>query len=377
MKTSDIVVIGGGIIGCAVAYYSAKEGAQVSLVEKGFLGSSTTATQSNLSLQARALGPELDLALESMNIYLKLEDELDFVIDYKRTGSCRFTSKKERWESLKTTAKKQREQGLKNHLLNKQQLKEKFKDVICSKDIIGAVINDDDAIVNSIKVNIGYAKALRRLGAKIYNYTQVTDIKVVKHKVNSVVTSEGNIPTKIVVNAAGAWSPIIGKMVGINIPIEPQRGHLIVTEQISPVTNTNVFINEADSLVFPNSNCEISFVFSQTQEGNCLIGSSREFLGYNSNVNFDVVKKINHRALQFMPIMRDVKCIRTFVGLRPYTSDGLPILSGVEKVEGFFVASGHGSKGIILGPASGRFVSKLICGEGPKQNPFKLSRFCT
>ena len=68
MKATDIVVIGGGIIGCAVAYYLAKEGAQVSLVEKGFLGSSTTATQSNLSLQARALGPELDLALESMNI---------------------------------------------------------------------------------------------------------------------------------------------------------------------------------------------------------------------------------------------------------------------------------------------------------------------
>ncbi len=383
MKSADVVVIGGGIVGCAVAYYLAKSGVQVSLVEKRFMASgSSGAAQSNLSLQARTPGPELDLAIDSMRIYEDLEEELGYRIDFRRTGSLMFATKKDKWKEMQEKAEKQKEKNLNNTLLRGHQLKD-FENVLCCDGIVGAVLNNDDAIVNCIRVNVGYSIAIQRLGVRIFNYTEVTDVRVVNHKVVSVVTSEGEIKTNVVVNAAGAWSSHIGRMAGISIPVMPSRGHIIVTEVTFPVTER--FIGEIGGLAIPESNgksaktsdtgSDFGFCFSQTEEGNCLIGLSHEFLGYDVQTNFKVIRMIARRAIRFIPILRDVKCVRTFVGLRPYTPDGLPILSGVEDLKGFFVATGHDSKGIMLGPASGRFLSELILGHRLDNNAFEFSRF--
>jgi sarcosine oxidase subunit beta len=383
---AHVVVIGGGIIGTAVTYYLGKQGVDVVLVERGDLASGTSSACSGaITMQTKGSGVKLNTALQSREMYQNLDEELGEDLEYEKDGSMIIAETEEEVKYISSLAKRQREAGVSVELLKRKQIRE--RQPALSACVVASTYCPLDGKINPLKVTFGFAKAAKRYGAHICTFTQVKDIQVTKGKVSAVITDCGRIMTSTVVNAAGIWAPEIGKMVGLNIPVRPRRGMLVVTEVIAPVVHGSIL--SAKYLLSkyagrPRDKVEASaegftggLALRHTKTGNLLFGSSREFVGYNKKTTHEGISFIVREALRVLPILRNVSFIRTFSGLRPSTLDGLPILGDVPRLKGFIMAAGHEGDGISLAPVTGKLIADLIAkGECPEElAQLNLKRF--
>jgi sarcosine oxidase subunit beta len=227
-----------------------------------------------------------------------------------------------------------------------------------------------DAQVNPISLCLALAEAARRMGARILTHTQVTDISVANGEVAGVVTSRGNIKTDIVVNAAGVHAPLIGKMVGVDLPIRPRRGQVLVTESVPQFLKRVMICSRYITSKFNSHQAQdhlgVGLALEQTQAGTLLIGSTREFVGYDRSVTPEGVRSILRHATHLVPVIGELNIIRAFAGLRPHTPAGMPILGKVDGAERFIAAAGHEGDGIALSPITGFLIAELIAtGEMP------------
>jgi len=198
--------------------------------------------------------------------------------------------------------------------------------------------------------------------AEVTNITREASGSFVIH------TKNGEVRADKVVNAAGVWAPFIGQMVDIDIPITPRKGHILVASREKPVMFRNMMefgylMNKfgreriADERTAAHG---VATVMEPTESQNFLLGSSRQFVGYDSSIDINVVQTIAKRALRFFPKMDDFKIIRSYTGFRPFTEDHLPIVSAVEEVPGFYIAAGHEGDGISLATGTGKLMAELI-----------------
>lgn len=368
-KTSEIVIIGGGVIGTSIAYYLTKRGKEVVLFEKNDLASGTSgACDQDIILQSKNPGIHLKLAMKSAEIYKTLEAELEHSIEYENTGGMILIETEEELEIMRDFVKRQQQIGLEVEILDLKQARELQPGL--SHHLVGSTYSPQDAHVNSVELTLGFAKAAQKQGARIMLHTEVVGIKQRNGRVQGVKTSRGDVDCEIVINCAGAWAPKIAEMIGLTIPIKPRRGQIIVTEEVAPYVmgdvlsaryivakyNPEILKNSSD----PSIKLGVGLSLSQTQKGNILIGATREFVGYNTDVTRTGLKEILKNATRLVPGLKGMNIIRMFAGLRPYTPDGLPIIGPVEGIEGFFVAAGHEGDGIALSPVTGKIVSDLI-----------------
>ncbi len=368
-KNADAVVAGGGVIGTSIAYYLSKKGMEVILLEKDDLASgSSGACDIDIILQSKNPGIHLQLAMESAKMYKTLADELDFDIEYKATGGMILIENEDQLKVMKDFVRRQKEIGLEVKLLS---LKEASKiQPGLSPHLVGATYSLLDAHVNPMRLCFAFSRAAKRLGAKVYLGTSVLDIRAENSKVKSVITNRGEIKTNIIINAAGVYAPFIGEMVGLSLPIKPRRGQIIVTESVPKLVMADVLcakyiaakynpniLKESDN---PETRLGVGLSLSQTRDGQILIGSTREFVGYNKNTTHEALHAIVNNAVRLVPALRNIHAIRSFAGLRPYTPDGLPLLGPVENVQGFIMAAGHEGDGIALSPVTGKIISDLI-----------------
>jgi len=218
------------------------------------------------------------------------------------------------------------------------------------------------------------------LGARVFTDNEVTGIALKSHQVRSVKTGKGEIETTTIVNAAGAYAPEIGNLVHLDIPIKPRRGQLLVTEPMPPVLNRGVLSAKYIAAKFDPALAETEgegISIDQTSSGNFLLGSTREFVGFDTRTTHQAMTNIATQAIHIIPQLKDTHIIRAFAGLRPYTPDGLPILGNVDGVEGFIVAAGHEGDGVALSPITGEVIAELIDTKTTPicLNEFRLERF--
>jgi len=368
-KTSEIVIIGGGVIGTSIAYYLTKRGKEVVLFEKNDLASGASgACDQDIILQSKNPGIHLQLAMKSAEIYKTLEAELEHPIEYENTGGMILIETEEELEIMRDFVKRQQQIGLEVEILDLKQARELQPGL--SHHLVGSTYSPQDAHVNSVELTLGFAKAAQKQGARIMLHTEVVGIKQRNGRVQGVMTTRGDVDCEIVINCAGAWAPKIAEMIGLTIPIKPRRGQIIVTEEVAPYVmgdvlsaryivakyNPEILKNSSD----PGIKLGVGLSLSQTKKGNILIGATREFVGYNTYVTRTGLKEILKNATRLVPGLKGMNIIRMFAGLRPYTPDGLPIIGPVEGIEGFFVAAGHEGDGIALSPVTGKIVSDLI-----------------
>ncbi|MDD3022045.1 MAG: FAD-dependent oxidoreductase, partial [Alphaproteobacteria bacterium] len=190
-----------------------------------------------------------------------------------------------------------------------------------------------------------------------------------------------------VVNAAGAWAPEIGKLTDLDIPIEPRKGQLVITEQIPPIGETNVWTaayvaSKFDPSLAPDmsqyaKSIGLGFSFAQTHDGNYLIGSTREFVGFDKTTSQQAITSIMAQACSYFPILKSVNVIRTIAGFRPATKDGLPIVSQVSHLPGYYICAGHEGDGVALAPITGKSMAEMITQGSCNQcfNELSFSRF--
>lgn len=387
-RTADVVVIGGGLIGSSVAYYLAKKGVEVTVIERseGLCFGASGANQGGCPFQIFT-SPLLELVNESLKLYKDLSEEIGYDLEYQNSGSLICSVDEEQYPAMERHYQIFRKKGLNVRLIEGEEI-QKLEPSL-GKDVVVGVEEQYSGIVNPFKVTYGFARAARKMGAEFILSTEVKNIETNKGKITSVATDRGKIETNFVVNAAGAWSPDIGKMLGLTIPVRPQRGQIIVTESV-PLNKRWRYIFDADYLTTsfnaekvakskdPRIKLGVAGSYIQANSGNWTVASSRDFAGYNNKVTMQTLSYMAARIIKFMPEFADVNFIRAFAGFRPFCYvDGLPILSKVDNLLGFIIATGHAGEGVTLAPITGKLISELIT-ENRTSIPidaFAFSRF--
>lgn len=371
MQQADVVVIGGGVIGCSVAYHLAKKGVSVILVEKNDIASGTSgACDKAVLLQSKNPGLHLKMALEGIKLFPDLQRDLDVDIEFKNAGGMIVIYTQEQWQVMEQFVERQNKLGLSVKLLERDEARQ--KQPAFAKDIVGSTYSPMDSEVNPIYLTLGFFRGAKKYGAKEMLGTEVKAIKLENGRVCSVVTDHGEIMTHVVVNACGIYAPFISAMVGINIPIVPRRGQIMVTEPVAPLIHGDINCARYITAKFKpellgndeSAQLGVGLSLGQTENGNILIGGTREFVGYDKNTTHRALSAVLKHAAKLVPALKDISIIRSFAGLRPYTPDGLPILGSVRQVEGFYMAAGHEGDGIALSAITGRILCDLITEGG-------------
>ena len=377
--TPHIIIIGGGVIGTAIAHHLAKQDARVTLIEAHDLASgSSGACDGLVFMQSKKPGIHLSLAMESLKRFQTLQRELPVDIEFKQTGGMVIIENEAQCEAMETFTREQQKNGLDVTLLDRAQTHE--KEPFLSPDILGASFSPLDGQVNPINLALGFARAAKRHHAKIVTQTKVLDIATKNNRVTGVHTTRGFFQGDVVVNAAGSMAASISDMVGSPFPIRPRRGQIVVTHGARPVLKhcmiSAAYIAAKYDPSLANKGGE-GISMEQTDNGNLLLGSTREFVGFNKKNTLEGIKKIISQTAALLPVLKTFQVIRTFAGLRPYTPDGLPLLGPVKSLEGFIMAAGHEGDGIALSPITGELMADMLLGHAPAINldAFSPERF--
>lgn len=366
MNSADVVVIGGGVIGTSIAYRLGATGRRVILIEKGGIGAETSAScDKAIFLQSKKPGFPSQLAKSSRQVYENLEEELGVSFEFKRAGGMIVIQSEAHLEFMKDFVNIQKAAGMDIQLLNQ---KDTLEIQPClSPSTIGSTYSSEDAEVNPLLLSQAFASAAKQYGVKIQTHTEVQSIEVNDGKVTGVQTNNGFIGTDFVINAGGPFSPSLAKMVGIHLPIQPRRGVILISEKLKPIVSGNVLCSQyivAKHLTNDDKDdvppFGIGLSLGQTDSGNLLIGGSREFVGFDKSVPSDVLKAIAAHAIRIVPSLSSVRIIRSMVGFRPYTGDGLPVIDFVPGIKGYIIAAGHEGDGIALAPITGLLVTALL-----------------
>jgi len=384
MKNSEVLIVGGGIIGSSIAYYLSKRNIEVTVVEKGkFLGGASGANQGGIPVSLFD-PPLLDLVRESRKLYEGLSGELREELGFDETGLLLLVLKEEQVSLLNKFMKRMEQRGLGVKKLSKSEIQ---SEQFLASDVKAAVKTSEDASVDPFKVGFGFIKQAKANGAIFKKNTEVKDIITSDKKVTQVKTNRGTLQPEYLVNAAGVGSKSIGKMVGLDIPVKPRRGQVLVTE---PTPRANYrYLMDFDYIATAlgdsddrkkSQRMELGVASSLIQEpsSNWTIGASRDFAGFDKKTTRETLGYLADRATKFVPDFENCNIIRSYAGLRPYCHiDGEPILGQVKELENFFIATGHAGEGITLAPITGKLIaSEIVSGKRAKLlDSFRYSRF--
>jgi len=390
MNSFDVVVIGAGAIGTSVAYHLAKKGLEVAILERGDFASGTSSgCDASALICDKKPGIDTKLGFESIELYKKYAQEFSYDFEFQQRGSLYVCETEQELEVARGYAKAQADDGYPMWMMDQKEIHEAEPHL--AKDLIGGIWTDCDSSVTPFLVAFAFIDEGKKLGLKAFHHCTVQNIKLdPKGEVEGVITDKGEFKTKKVINCGGAWSPFLGNMVGIDIPIQPRKGQILVTERTFHVVSEKIqefgyMLSKFEDINYERKVSElvekhnVAFVIEPTKAQNYMIGSCRAFEGYDRKNSIEVISALAERALRFFPILRDVNIIRSYAGLRPYVIDHLPIVSEVDEVPGYYIAAGHEGDGICMAPITGKLMSQIVAGEKTDFDidKLKFSRFKT
>lgn len=366
-SSPDVVVIGGGVIGAACALALARDGARVEHLERGHLAAgSSGACEGNVLAWDKELEKELPLALRSAEQWQRLSDELGGSFEYHRKGSLVVAETETELAAAAARAEVLAARGVASVVLDADGLRE--EEPHCAPGLPGGVLYPGDAQLEPRLATAALSRAAGERGARLRLGVDVQ--RLVRDKATgravAVETSEGRIATGAVVVAAGVWTPAVLATAGLDVPIRPRKGQIVVLERSRIAFRRK--LSEAgyvSAVATDDGGLQVAMVVESTPGGTILLGSSRQLAGFDSSVDLAVAARVAARAARFFPVLAGRQAIRVYAGLRPFSPDHLPIIGPLPEAENVCVATGHEGAGIGLAPATAELVAAWHGGEPP------------
>jgi len=370
------VVIGAGVVGASCAFYAARAGLSVTVVDRGPLAGGTTgAGEGNILVSDKPLGPELDLALHSIRLWRQVAAEVGG-FEYEAKGGVVVAGSETGLADLYRTAAGQRSAGIEAVPVPGAELREYEPHL--APDLRGGVYYPQDAQVQPMLATAQLLTDARAHGARVLPGHEVGALLRDRDRVVGVGTAAARHPAAAVINAAGTWGRAVAALAGLDLPVFPRRGFILVTEPLPRVVRHKVYAAEYMSNVASDDRgLQTSPVVEGTAAGPVLIGSSRERVGFDRAVSVPVLRTLAAQAIRLFPVLADVAVIRAYRGFRPYTPDHLPIVGPDPRAPGLLHACGHEGAGVALAAATGHLLTQVLTGARPDLDlgPFRPERF--
>ncbi len=374
----EIVIVGGGVIGCSIAYHLAKLGKRdVVILEKSGLTHGSTWHAAGLIGQLRGKQNLTRMLQYSVQLFGGLEAETGQATDWRPVGSLRIASSAERWQEIKRTATAARAFGFELHLLTAKEARDLFP-LMSTEGVVGAAYIPSDGYIDPSGLTQALAKGARAKGVKIREGATVTDIVVAGRRVSEVITDRGNIRCDVLVNAAGIWARQLAALAGVSVPAAALEHQYMVTEKLDGMPEELPTFRDPDKLFYLKP--EVGGIALGGWEPDpppfgargIPEGFGRELLAGN----LERFEQIILPAAERLPILNDVGIRNLINGPIPVSPDGEPIMGKAPELDNFYVACGF-TAGIAASGGAGRMMAEWIVEGAPSMDlwAFDLRRF--
>ena len=362
-------MIGAGMVGAACALALASAGCGVCVLDRTGPAAGTTASgEGNILVSDKLPGPEARLALRSIVLWHELAGLAGERFEFESKGGLVVAHDDQQAAALGELAAAQRGDGVQAQFLDQRGLRDAEPHI--SSSLAGGVLYPQDCQVQPMLAASWLLAEAARLGARLACGADVVAAQVSHGRITAVRTTRGRVAAGAVVNAAGPWSGQVAGLLGGWLPVRPRRGHVLVTEPLPALIRHKVYESDYVTTVMSDSeDPQCSAVVEGTQAGTVLIGSSREFVGFDRCPSLRVMGTIAARAGAIFPVLARARVLRSYLGFRPASPDHLPVIGPDTTVGGLYHASGHEGAGIGLAPATAEIMVALLAGQSAPADP--------
>lgn len=360
--TARVVIIGGGVIGCSVAYHLAKQGwKDVVLLERRQLTCGTTWHAAGLIAQLRATHTMTQLAKYSADLYYSLEEETGAATGMKQNGSVSVALTDERLEELKRGASMARCFDVDVHDLSPEECKQHYP-LLNLEGVTGGVFLPADGQGDPTNIALALAKGARKYGAKIIENVKVTGIKTSQGRVTGVSTTEGDIACENAVNCGGMWAREIGAMAGVRVPVQACEHFYILTEGIDGLQRDLPVLRVPDECAYYKEDAGkiLLGAFEPVSKPWAVNGIPEDFFFDELPEDFDHFEPVLEAAINRVPLLEQAGIATFFNGPESFTPDDRYLLGEAPNLKGMYVAAGFNSIGIQSAGGAGRALAEWM-----------------
>ncbi len=378
----EVIVIGAGTIGCAITYYLAKNGVKVRLIERNTVGSGNSSLAASLLTKIRSKTAIIPLVEETYRAVDDLNQDLEEELDIQKVGSLHLAASPESINSLDTMLGIADDFEIPHSEIGESDLKEMLP-WLKADEIQKASFMPEDAFLDAYVLANAFAKAAKKHGASIQQYTKVEALIKRDGEVVGVKTKDGDLFCNVVVDAAGAWANLLSIQAGVHLPMAPVRSNYWIT-----APNPELFSPDQPIVILPDASA-----YTRPEFGSLLFG-----LRESNSVHFDprnlpedlggyvfgdpedqwnILIDKGERFQKFFPEFQDVAIQHYVAGVSTYTPDGMFVLGGMPEVKGFLAATGCSGAGVAVSGGMGRIICELILGVDTFTDieQFRIDRF--
>jgi len=380
-RGTDVVIVGGGVIGCSIAYFLRKTGVEVMVIEREEIAAESSAAAGGLITQLGGLAgppPFTALMLESWSLFAtliaELEDASGVDIGYRQTGCLRAMLDEDENEQMRKLVPVCQSMGIDMQWLTRGEAREMIP--MLTSRVLGAAYAPQVGSISASVMTRAYAAAARSLGGVISEHLQVTGFTTHASRLTSVQTVGGEtIACNHLVIAAGSWSTNCGEWLGVDIPVHPARGQILALRQPERPLKHTLMVGASAMLVKYGLGSDLFLV--PKPDGTIYVGSTVEHVGFDKNLTVGGIAALLTGVIQIAPELANAPIVKMWTGLRPWSADGYPILGRAPGWENVSVATGHGGIGLEASAVTGKVIAELVTtGQVPERiRTFGLERF--